>query len=90
MRPVVSPNPVRTQAAISFATSRRGPIRAEIFDASGRRVRRLTGDGEYAAGLHTFALDGRDDRGSSLPAGMYFFRIASADGNATGRFVLLK
>ena len=90
MRPVVSPNPVRSHAAISFATSRPGHIRADVFDASGRRVRRLTGETEYAAGWHTFALDGRNDRGSALPAGMYFYRIVSADGNATGRFVLLK
>ena len=90
MRPMVSPNPMRAHAVISFATSRPGPLRAEIFDASGRRVRRLAGEAEYPAGWHTLAVDGRDDRGSALPAGMYFYRILSADGDATGRLVLLK
>jgi len=90
MRPIVSPNPMRTSALISFATSRPGPLRADIFDASGRRVRRLAGEAAYPAGWHTLAVDGRDDAGSALPAGLYFYRIVSADGHTTGRLALVK
>jgi flagellar hook assembly protein FlgD len=90
MRPIVSPNPMRHQSIISFATSRPGPLRADIFDGSGRRVRRLAGEAASPAGWHTLAMDGRDDGGSALPTGIYFYRIVSADGHATGRFAIVK
>jgi hypothetical protein len=90
MRPLVIPNPARGRATIDFATSRPGPMRAELFDASGRRIRRLANGPSFAAGRHSLAVDGRDDTGAALPAGVYFYRIESVDGIATGRFVLMK
>ena len=90
LKPVVSPNPMRANGGIGFATSRPGPMQAELFDASGRRVRRLTAAASYASGWHEVVVDGRDDGGSTLAAGIYFYRIVSVDGVVSGRLVLLR
>jgi len=65
-------------------------MRAELFDASGRRVRRLAAAESYPSGWHDVAVDGRDDGASMLSAGIYFYRIVSVDGVVTGRLVLLR
>jgi hypothetical protein len=90
LRPILTPNPMRTSGSIGFATSRRGQLKADLFDASGRRVRSLMGGAEAAGGWHVLAVDGRDEAGAALAAGIYFYRIVSVDGVATGRLVLLR
>jgi PKD repeat protein len=90
LRPIVTPNPMRGSGVIGFATSSRGLLQAEIFDATGRRVRRLAPRAESAAGWHDLTLDGRDDTGAVLAAGIYFYRIVSVDGVANGRLVFLR
>ena len=90
LRPVLTENPMRGRGGIGFATSRPGLLQADIFDASGRRVRRLAGRSEAAAGWHDLTVDGRSDGGAMLSAGIYFYRIVSVDGVATGRLVLLR
>jgi len=90
LRPILTPNPMRTSGSIGFATSRRGQLKADLFDASGRRVRSLMGGAEAAGGWHVLTVDGRDEGGAALAAGIYFYRIVSVDGVATGRLVLLR
>ena len=66
-----------------------GPVRAQVFDVRGRCVRTLI-DGDWPAGRQIIALDGRDDRGAMLPAGVYYYRVRTAEGSQTGRFLLLR
>ena len=37
-----------------------------------------------------YSITAPREAGVALPAGMYFYRIESADGIATGRFVLMR
>jgi flagellar hook capping protein FlgD len=90
MHPIVTPNPMRTQSVISFATTLRAPLRVDLFDATGRRVRRLAEDAAATAGWHAITVDGRDDRGAALPAGMYFYRVVADNRAVNGRLVLIK
>lgn len=50
----------------------------EIFDAAGRRVRRIT----YPARVTALSWDGRDDDGRSAAPGVYWVRQHSASGNS--------
>jgi len=45
---------------------------------------------QIAEGYHTIALDGRAASGQRLPGGVYYYRIESPDGTATGKIVLLR
>jgi flagellar hook assembly protein FlgD len=47
-----------------------------VFDVQGRTIRRLV-DGARPAGWQTVLWDGRDDRGTLQPSGIYFYRLES-------------
>ncbi len=68
-RILVSPNPVRGSARLTFAGPVSDDLEVAIFDPSGRFVRDLrTSHGE------TVTWDGRDEAGAALPAGVYFLK----------------
>lgn len=69
------PNPFRTVTQIRFAIPRAESVRLELFDVSGRLVRRLL-DGTMPAGVHHANWDGRDDNGETLPSGVYQYRLS--------------
>ena len=52
-----------------------------VFDVAGRRVRRLFG-GRPGDGAVQLVWDGRADDARRVPAGIYFARVLSPDGQA--------
>ena len=86
--PRIAPNPMFGRSTLMFATSRAGPLEIVLFDAAGRTVRTLAHQEFAGAGRHQIDVDGRDGQGARLPAGIYFYRVHSADGRSTGRFVI--
>jgi len=85
----VSPNPLNPQATLTFLTTKPGFTRVKLFDLIGRLVQTI--DQTYsAAGYHEVLIDGYGTSGEQLPSGVYFYRIESAEGSSTGRFVILR
>ena len=68
------PNPFNPSTTISFSASQRGSAMLEIYDLTGRLVRTLL-SGEVAAGNHSVLWDGRNERGTSVGSGVYFYRL---------------
>jgi hypothetical protein len=83
------PNPMRSEGTLFFSTTRPGAVLAEVFDASGRRVRTLMNEATVKPGRFALKLDGHGERGGRLQAGMYFYRIQAAEGRLGGRFVIV-
>ena len=83
----IAPNPHAgtTVVVLAGATARGATSQLAIFDTSGRRVRRLTGDA--AAGIR---WDGRDEQGAALPAGVYLHRLSSGGRTFRGRSLLVR
>ena len=75
---VPAPNPSRGEVRCELDLTSAGRVRAEVFDAMGRRVSRLI-DGSLPAGRHPLAWSGRADDGGSAPAGTYYLRVALDD-----------
>jgi hypothetical protein len=79
-----SPNPFRGTVVFNAAASPAGLGSAEgsadctlvIFDAAGRRVKRL-GSVDLAGGGFQLSWDGRDEGGVRVPSGLYTARIGS-------------
>ncbi len=88
--PTVFPNPFRQRAMLGFTLARPGPLRIEVYDLHGRRVRRVFDGPNSAAGTHEFQLDARNDHGQKLGPGIFFYRIESSAGEHRGRFVILE
>lgn len=63
-----------------------GPVRLDVYDASGRRVRALH-DGWLSSGESTIEWDGRGDGAADVPAGVYYVRLESDRGVAARRAV---
>jgi len=70
------PNPFRETTQIRFDLVRPGPAALEIWDVSGRLVRRLV-DRTLPAGPHTVVWDGRDGERNVVAGGIYFYRLSS-------------
>lgn len=83
------PNPFNPRTEIRFSTPEKGPVRLEIFDLAGRRVRTLI-DGEREAGWQSVAWDGTDAQGRPVSSGMYLYRIVHPRGSDSRRMVLAK
>ena len=86
----VSPNPMNPQATLTWTTSRAGFVRIEMFDVQGRLVRRLVDEPAMAAGGHEATIDGRNQRGESLPSGIYFIRGTLSEGDFKQIITILK
>ncbi|MBZ0267604.1 phytase [bacterium] len=84
------PNPFRGSTRLHFQLARDNAVSLSIVDTSGRVVARLLHDRAIAAGDHTLDWNGTDDAGRAVPAGVYFYRLRSDDGTATGKTTLLR
>lgn len=87
---LVSPNPLNPAGVLSFRTPSAGPVTVTMFDLSGRLVRTLLERQFLPEGSHRVAIDGRDQAGERLSSGVYFYRVETAEGNARGKFSILK
>ena len=70
-----SPNPSRGEGCrIGFYLRSAASAAIDIFDAGGRRVRRLT-SGHHAAGWHSIPWDERRQDGAAIGQGVYWLRL---------------
>ncbi|MEK7315998.1 MAG: PKD domain-containing protein [Candidatus Eisenbacteria bacterium] len=87
----ISPNPLNPFARLTFATTKGGAVRVELFDLNGRLVRTVLDERQVAAGYHDVAIDGRAASGSRLSSGVYFVKVwTEQDGWETKRLTILK
>ena len=87
----VSPNPLNPSAVLTFATSKQGAVKVQLFDVQGRMIKTLMDDADAVAGYHDVRIDGRDNQGNKLASGIYYVMIQSAvDGKETTAITILK
>jgi hypothetical protein len=84
------PNPFNPTTVIRYDVPRgAADVRLSIYDVSGRLVRTLVSERE-SVGEKTVRWDGRDDTGSAVSTGIYFYRITIGGFTATRKMALLK
>jgi flagellar hook assembly protein FlgD len=71
---------------VTYQLDRRARVRLDLFDSSGRHVRRLI-QGIAGPGSYTVPWDGRDTRGEMVAAGVYLAQL-SVDGVAESQKIL--
>ncbi|MDP4198270.1 MAG: PCMD domain-containing protein [Bacteroidota bacterium] len=76
------PNPVFSSSKIKYSLANDGPATLTLYDETGRQIAVLA-SGFQTAGNHMAIFDG-----SSLPAGTYYYRLATAD-QSSGRLLQL-
>lgn len=88
--PRITPSPVRSSGTLSFATPRRGPLRVDLLDLAGRRVRQLVDEPDVPARRWDLPIRSSGEGGVGLAPGVYFYRIDGGGVRTVGRFVLLR
>ncbi|MBN2201588.1 T9SS type A sorting domain-containing protein [bacterium] len=82
------PNPFNPSTVIRYGIPASGPVRMEVFDILGRKVRTIL-NGYENEGMGQAVWDGTDDRGNAVPAGVYLYSLIAGDAVQTRKMVLL-
>lgn len=83
------PNPFNPTTEIAFALPKASTVELSVFNVLGQQVRSLLNQ-PMEAGLHKVTWDGKDQGGSSVSSGVYFYRINAGGFNETRKMMLLK
>lgn len=83
------PNPFGETTEIPFALPSRARASLRVYDVGGHLVRTLF-DGVRPAGVERVTWDGRNTRGSRVPAGIYFVKLSASGADRTARILKMK
>ncbi|MGH7493028.1 MAG: FlgD immunoglobulin-like domain containing protein, partial [bacterium] len=84
------PNPFNPETSIRYNLSQTAPVRVEIFDQLGRRVRTLVNGEVQQQGYHSKLWDGRDDSGRGVATGIYIYKVTAGKESIAKKMVLQK
>ena len=84
-----APNPFNGNTVIPYRLDADGPVRLEIYNLLGQRIRTLV-DEAQTAGVYRVHWDARDAAGRSVATGIYFTRLHYPGGVHTRRMLYLE
>lgn len=84
-----APNPFNPSTTIRFYLPERRPVALDVYDVSGRLVKRLT-EGNREKGMHSLSWDGRDAAGRDVGPGMYFARLKAGKDIQSRKMILAR
>jgi hypothetical protein len=84
------PNPFNPTTTIRFDLARDSHVELQIFDVSGRRVRRLVDANLGAARGIAEIWNGMNDGGHRVTSGVYLYRLTAGDFSATRKMIVLE
>ncbi len=86
----VTPNPFDPAAHLRISTTRQGYLRVRLYDIQGRLIGTPFDERSVPAGEHLVPLGHGRARDRLLASGIYFYRAEAAEGELSGRFVILE
>lgn len=84
-----SPNPFNSTTIISFQIPTICFVTIDIYNQLGRKIRTLINE-QMPAGPHSAAWDGRDQSGSLVPGGVYYYKIRTDYFNQVKTMTLMR
>ena len=72
-----SPNPFRAGTSIAYELSQSSPVRLLVMDAQGRLLRVLEAAQSKEPGRYSQRWDGRDQAGTRVAPGVYFYSLSA-------------
>ena len=84
------PNPFNPMTTIRFELGHRTDVDLEVYDLSGRLIRRLVAHEQMDGGIQDRVWDGTDEDGIAVPTGVYLCRMSAGGYQEAIRMVLLK
>ncbi|KPJ61431.1 MAG: hypothetical protein AMJ46_01725 [Latescibacteria bacterium DG_63] len=85
------PNPMNPFATIRFLVSQSGHVTIRVFDIGGRLIRTLV-DEYKVSSLTPYSVvwDGKDERGSRVASGVYFYQMEAKNFSSAKKIVILR
>ena len=83
------PNPFNPVTTISYKVPQASDISIVIYNALGQKIRNLV-NGTVQQGSHLVQWNGRNDSGSMMPSGIYFYVLEAGNSRITKKMVLMK
>jgi len=83
------PNPFNPSTTISYYLPERSRVRIAVYDVLGRVVTVLV-DGEEGMGPHSVHWNGLDSGGSSVPAGLYLYRLEAGKMRLSKKMIVVR
>jgi hypothetical protein len=84
------PNPFSSITAIEFSLKGGSHhVLLRVLDARGRPLKTLA-SGTFEAGSHTVYWDGKDERGETVPEGVYFYQFEAEDNRINRKVILAR
>jgi len=83
------PNPFNSVTTVKYFLPKAEPVRLEIYNLLGQRVRTLV-SGQKPAGEHQVSWDGRDDAGREVAGSVYIYRLTAGGLKQSRKLVLLR
>ncbi|MBW6514023.1 MAG: T9SS type A sorting domain-containing protein, partial [Candidatus Syntrophosphaera sp.] len=83
------PNPFNPTTTIRFDLPENSPVRLEIYNVKGQKVRSLLGS-DLPKGSHSVIWNGLDDSGRPVSSGIYLYRLNSGSNEKTRKMMLMK
>ena len=83
------PNPFNPATTINFHLTEIEDVSIKAYNILGKEIKLLLYD-NLPAGEHTVQWDGKDDKGNTLPGGVYFIQMTAGKYRQTIKTILLK
>lgn len=83
------PNPFNPSTRISYSLLNPGKVVIELYNMRGQKVREFQNNHEHP-GYYSIIWDGKDEKGSLVSSGLYFYRMSSGKYTEMKKLVLAK
>ena len=83
------PNPFNPTTQIAFVLPKTSHVELSAYNIIGQKIATLV-SGVMDAGTHQVTWDASDNRGVSVPSGVYFYQLKAGDFTATRKMLLLR
>lgn len=83
------PNPFNPSTTIEYELPKEGIVKIEVYNSLGQLVKVLS-DSFQNAGTHSVKWNGKDNYGSSVASGIYFYRMNTEGFTLVKKMILLK
>jgi len=82
------PNPFKNTTQIHFSLKQTAHTTVDIFNAQGTMVNSLLSSSKLLKGNNAVSWDGKNNEGSKVPNGLYYYRIMAGNSVITGKVLL--
>ncbi len=84
------PNPFNPVTTIDYSVAENNTrVKISVYNLKGQKVKTLV-DSYLNKGIHSVTWNGEDDKGRSMPSGVYLYKIDARDYQSARKMILLK